>query len=393
MVDVDAVAYNIAVFVATLFLLEFGADKFIDHTTIVAHRTGISETVISLVTVGGEWEELAVVIASLARNRASLAIGNIVGSAISNILGAFSLGLLFRNKDERVHFDESSRAYSLVLLGLTTFTVPMLYLPARSVWLIHGILLVAGFSIYVASVGWAIKRGSLTAPTGSDSDSSNDSDDGSTSESNDRDEENDVAMERENDAERDSYQAIESTHIEFNGQRTPTLNPVNSTTPLLTRPSRLKRRSLRYHIFYLLLGFLAICLAGYVLSHAASTIVDEFKMSDVCFGVVILAIATTLPEKFIAVMSGRRGYVGVLVANTAGSNMFLLTLCSGIVIIDTKGNFQRGNVGLLELGMLWGSTAAFTATVWFGARFCRWIGSAMIVAYIAFILLELTAVN
>jgi Ca2+/Na+ antiporter len=143
---------------------------------------------------------------------------------------------------------------------------------------------------------------------------------------------------------------------------------------------------------YLLLGFSAICLAGYVLSHAASTIVDEFKISDVLFGVVILSIATTLPEKFIAVMSGRRGNAGILVANTAGSNVFLLSLCSGIVILDTKGDFPRGNVGALELGVLWGSTVAFTVTVWFGARFGRWIGGAMVVAYIAFIAIEF-AVN
>jgi Ca2+/Na+ antiporter len=38
--------------------LEFGADKFIDHTTIVAHRTGVSETIIGLVTAGAEWEEV-----------------------------------------------------------------------------------------------------------------------------------------------------------------------------------------------------------------------------------------------------------------------------------------------------------------------------------------------
>jgi Ca2+/Na+ antiporter len=58
MLDADALAYNIAVFITSLFLLEFGADKFIDHTTIVAHRTGISETVISLLTAGAEWEEV-----------------------------------------------------------------------------------------------------------------------------------------------------------------------------------------------------------------------------------------------------------------------------------------------------------------------------------------------
>ena len=58
MANTDVVAYNIAAFVTALFLLEFGADKFIDHTAIVARRMNVSETTIGLVTAGAEWEEV-----------------------------------------------------------------------------------------------------------------------------------------------------------------------------------------------------------------------------------------------------------------------------------------------------------------------------------------------
>jgi Ca2+/Na+ antiporter len=58
MANPDAVAYNIAVFLVTLFVLESGADKFIDHAAIVARRTGISETIVGLLTAGAEWEEV-----------------------------------------------------------------------------------------------------------------------------------------------------------------------------------------------------------------------------------------------------------------------------------------------------------------------------------------------
>lgn len=54
----DAIIYNAAVFISTLFLLEFGVDKFVDHTAIVARRTGISDTLIALITAGAEWEEV-----------------------------------------------------------------------------------------------------------------------------------------------------------------------------------------------------------------------------------------------------------------------------------------------------------------------------------------------
>jgi Ca2+/H+ antiporter len=229
----------------------------------------------------------------------------------------------------------------------------------------------------------------LTAPEGSDSDSSSDSNGTSDNESIDGDDYDNAAVERRDDTEGDGHGIIESSHTDICGETTPLINTVNSSTKPL---SHRRRRDLKYHVFYLLFGFFAICLAGYVLSHAASSIVDEFKMSDVLFGIVILAIATTLPEKFIAVLSGHRGYTGVLVANTAGSNIFLLTLCAGIVLLDTKGSFQNGSVGVLELGVLWGSTVAFTATIWVGARYCRWIGGLMMVGYIAFVVLEFAVV-
>lgn len=59
MISIDAVVYNVAVFITALFLLEFGADNFIDHTTIVARRTGVSQTIVALITAGGEWEEVS----------------------------------------------------------------------------------------------------------------------------------------------------------------------------------------------------------------------------------------------------------------------------------------------------------------------------------------------
>ncbi|ETS73392.1 hypothetical protein PFICI_14997 [Pestalotiopsis fici W106-1] len=174
MAHADAVAYNVATFIATLFVLELGADKFIDHTVIIAGRTRIPETIIGLLTAGGEWEELAVVIASLVGDRASLAIGNVVGSVISNILGAFSLGLLFHRKDTPLQFDRSARVYSLTLLILTTFVTPVIYFRGEQIWRIAGVILMIFFGIYLIAVGRAIGKGDLTAPEHCDSSSDSD---------------------------------------------------------------------------------------------------------------------------------------------------------------------------------------------------------------------------
>lgn len=292
------------------------------------------------------------VVASLAQGRSSIAIGNIVGAAISNILGAFSLGLLCHAGETPIEFDRSSRVYSLFVLVLTTAVIPLICLSTRLVWTICGPVLIAVFILYFVVVAQAITRGVLQAPEDSD-DSDYDEDDEST---------------------------------------------VGSTTGLLSGSNNgvsngHRRRSLSYHTAYLIFGFLAICLAGYVLSQAAINITDQLGISDVLFSIVILAIATTLPEKFIAVISGYRGHPGIMVANCAGSNVFLLSLCCGLIMMDSKGSLDGGNVTMAELAVLWVSTAAFTSTVWFGARFARWIGGGMVIAYVLFITLEFTVIH
>ena len=324
--------------------------------------------------------QLVVVVACVARNRSSLALGNIIGSTISNILGAFSLGLLFHSTEDAADFDRSSKIYSLLLLFLSAFVTALILLGTQSTWRIFGGILLALFVIYIASVAWGISRGVIAVPELSDSDSDDDS---SSPE---------IANER-----RESFHAIDNgmrTHRSENAED-PSL-PLLNDSPLeeLSGSTRMSRsHSLKYHIGFLLLGFLSICLSGYLLSRASTTISDEIGTSDMLFGVVILSVATTLPEKFIAILSGSRGHTGILVANTVGSNIFLLALCMGIVWVATAGEFDAGSVNAAEVGVLMGSTLALTATVWFGAKWIRWIGGSMLVAYVVFLVLECTLIR
>jgi Ca2+/Na+ antiporter len=297
-------------------------------------------------------------------------VGNVIGSAISNILGAFSLGLLFGERGRPAEFDRSSRIYSLILLVITSFVTPVTYFHRRTIWLACGAILIAAFTVYVISISWAISKGSLIAPEDSDDDNSDD--DGNTDSAR-------TSIDEEGSESRET-----DALLNHDG---------NSATGPQSQQHSLHRRSLGYHISYLVLGFLSICLAGYVLAHAATNIADGIGISDVLFGVIILSVATTLPEKFVAVISGHRGQIGILVANTVGSNIFLLSLCMGIIMLDTSGEFDGSNVNITELAVLWGSTLAFTLTVWFGGRFDRWIGGAMLAGYAAFIVLEFTVIH
>jgi len=352
---------------------------------------------------------------SIARHRSSLAVGNVVGSAISNILGAFSLGLIFRKDKNPIVFDRSSKIYTLLLLLLTALIAGLSEFGHHDMWRIVGAIAIGIFAVYIASIAWSITKGLVAAPELSDSDSDSENDSSS-------DEEDIQSRQNANG----STERIATTTPAKPPPTTDTIEGIDKPNVTISTPDRLStpavdipesdstappaseeqrapssqasrratyQHSIPYHIGNLVLGFLAIVLSSYVLSHAASNLVDEIGLSDVLFGVVILSIATTLPEKFIAVISGWRGHAGILVANTVGSNIFLLSLCMGITWVSTGGKFDQGSVNAAELGVMLGSAIAMTFVVWFGARWSRFLGVVMLLAYIAFLVLEFTVIR
>jgi hypothetical protein len=54
----DTLCFNTATLIAGVFVLDYGADKFLDHTVIVGRWLGISPTLIALLTAGAEYEEV-----------------------------------------------------------------------------------------------------------------------------------------------------------------------------------------------------------------------------------------------------------------------------------------------------------------------------------------------
>ncbi|EAW11767.1 sodium:calcium antiporter [Aspergillus clavatus NRRL 1] len=343
----DPIIFNTGVLIASVFLLDYGADKFIDHTVIVGRSLGVSQTLIALLTAGAEYEELAVVVAALLQHRQPLAMGNLLGSTVSNILGAFSLGLLFDRNP--IGFDRSAKFYAAVLLAVTTLFVLLAFLNQLTKPV--GGLLIALFACYVISIFYAIYQGFAVAPALSDSDSEADS---------------------PPDPE---IPVTEETPLIGNGNQ-------SADSPVLCT------RSLLYHTTQLLYGLLALSLAGYLLSHSAATITDCLHLSGTVFGLTILSFATTLPEKFIAILSGSRGHVNVMAATAAGSNIFLLTLCAGVVALAGQTSDQLDTFVLFDLVAVWTSSLLFCVVVLLGLG--RIAGVLLLVAYLVFLGLEFT---
>ena len=83
-----------AAVLAGLVLLETGADRLTEAIVALAHRLRAPEHVVGLLTAGGEWEELIVVILAIVAGHPGLAVGTIVGSCLANLIGSMPLGFL-----------------------------------------------------------------------------------------------------------------------------------------------------------------------------------------------------------------------------------------------------------------------------------------------------------
>ena len=213
-------------------------------------------------------------------------------------------------------------------------------------------MFIAAFVIYTLSIIYGIYKEVLDAPEDDDS-----SDDGSSN------------------SDQESAAAVtEQTNLLENGQ---------------TGIYNHKPRSLQFHVLQLILGFIALSISGNVLSHSASSLAAFMGLSNTVIGITILSFATTLPEKFLSVLSGVRGHGGIVIASTAGSNIFLLTLCLGIIFVAGNGDDRlEESIVSFEIWTAWASSAVLLGIVFMGGR--RWMGAVLFAAYLAFIVLEFT---
>ena len=132
--------------VGGLLLLVVGSNIFVDHATLLALSMGISEGVVGLTVVAGgtSLPELATTVVAARKGQSALAIGNVIGSNVFNIL--LILGL-------------TAAIHPLEIEGITTIDMAVMLLSVAFVWIFaftrfkverwEGFVLLAGYLAYL----------------------------------------------------------------------------------------------------------------------------------------------------------------------------------------------------------------------------------------------------
>lgn len=137
---------NILLVLWGLVGLVVGSNVFVDHATTLAYSLGISEGVVGLTVVAGgtSLPELATSVVAARKGQSAMAIGNVIGSNVFNILMILGLTAIIS---------------PLAIEGITTLDMAVMLLSVFLVWLFsrtrytverwEGALLLAGYLAYL----------------------------------------------------------------------------------------------------------------------------------------------------------------------------------------------------------------------------------------------------
>lgn len=315
---------NIVVLLIGFAALIKGADFFVDGSASVAKRLKVPGVIIGLtiVAMGTSAPELAVSVSAGLSGSNAIAVSNVVGSNIFNLLAV--LGICAILKPLPIGQEIKKRDYPLSLLfSLAVFLLAgNLVLSGRcknihdmnetagTLFRWNGLVLIAVFILYLLYTIHIAKKNRLEA----------------------------------------------EDEIEL-------LTPVQCAV-------------------YIVGGIIAIILGGQLVVDSAEELALAFGMSETLVGLTIVAIGTSLPELVTSVVAAKKGENGMAAGNVVGSNIFNLLLILGVS--STIHPVEIMVASFVDLGMLLGVSLIAYTFIFTGRKINRVEGGIMVLMYILY---------
>ncbi len=308
--------------VGGLALILVGANALTDGSSAIARRWGVSELVIGLTIVafGTSAPELVISVMSAAREATQLAIGNVVGSNIFNILAI--IGVVAMVRPIRVAQSTMSNEIPMALLAAVALLIigngPMLGSGGvPQINRVDSLLLLLFFAIFMRyTFHQARKQTELESPSEPDN-------------------------------------------------RSRAMSPLKAWA-------------------WVIGGLAMLVGGGDLFVDGASALASRLGVSQAIIGLTIVAAGTSLPELATSVVAARKGKSDLAIGNVVGSNIFNIFLVAGLSGTVRPLQFGSiGNIDLLTLTLSsllflamarWGGTRIIT----------RSEGAILVVLYVAY---------
>ncbi len=333
-----------------LVLLVAGGELLVRGASGLAARIGMSPLVVGLTVVAFATSapELAVTLGAVLGGEPGLAVGNVVGSNIANVLmilgsSAVILPLLVKVQLVRVDIPFMAAFSVLFLLlasdggfsrvdGLILFVLLLLYISVAIILSkregqaddLHG----PGASIATASAG------RVGRTVGNDTDT-----------------------------------------------MTEAVQEVNA-----------KGGSIGRDLLFLLIGVALLIVGANILVRGATGIATAFGVSDLIVGLTVVAVGTSLPELATSIVAVRRGQRDLAVGNVVGSNIFNIGAVAGLAgIISPTGLPVPESALALDIPLMIAASMVLLPLAFTGSVIRRWEGALLLGLYIAYLIYTVLA--
>ncbi len=331
------------IFVAILLLvigfvlLVKGADWFVDGAAGLAAKMRIPQLVIGLTVVafGTSMPELATSVVSSVEGNVGFAVGNVLGSNITNILLILGLSALFCALPVQ---RDSLKIDLPVLLGSSALMI-LFGQTGEQINRIEGGLMAALLVAYT----WFLVHGALKRRAK----------EGGSVALNDHE----VVVEGEKEEAGKGFGAWYARMKQF--------------TWFLTLAT--------------LVGMGCIVGGATIAVEGAKTLAEKIGLSSRVIGLTVVAIGTSLPELITSVMAAKKGETDIAVGNIIGSNIFNILMVAGLSALIMPLPFVAGKSFLWDGIIALGAAALLSLFAYLPShKIQKWQGAVMLAGFAAY---------
>lgn len=321
---------NIFWLIAGLVLILVGANMLTDGASAISRRMGISDLIVGLTVVafGTSAPELVISVLSATEGSAEMAVGNVVGSNIFNILVIIGLTAC-------IHPIKIDKGVMINEIPMVILAAVIMIVLGNSAWLSGGgineisrvnaiFLLIFGLLFLRYTIGSAKKTAK------------------------------------------------------------PELDPTAKSVADKGEMPIWKA------LLWFIIGLAGLIFGGDKFVDGASGVASALGVSDAVIGLTIVAVGTSLPELATSIVASAKGESGLAVGNVIGSNIFNVLFVLGITGTVTPLGF--GGIGNVDLMVLLGASVMFWVFGWFFKErtITRREGALLFLGYIAYMIYLLT---
>ena len=318
-------------FVVGVVALVVGAESLVRGSSRLAARSGLSPVVIGLTVVafGTSAPELAVSIGAAAGGESEIALGNVIGSNIANVLLVLGLsavvggGLAVAQRIVRV---------DVPIMIVMSALVLVLGLDGR-IGRLDGGLFVAILIVYLV---WTVRS---------------------------------AVGDQDADEDHDGVADAATLASEYSSA--------------LGR-EKIRGSSLWRDLLYVVGGLALLVVGAQSLVTAATDIARALDISELVIGLTVVAVGTSLPEMATSVVAAARGQRDMAVGNAIGSNLFNILAVLGITGVVSPVIVSSGARGF-DLPFMLAVAVACLPIFADGFILRRWQGAVFLSYYVAYL--------